>query len=96
MSALFRNVDLGAFYDIYRCSPTMLRRSDATTTAHSGLMTAISRLVRARWFVELGTGTGIGTRAFLACARETEGHVWSIDHEERLGKAELEGDPQQA
>ena len=92
MSDLLNNVELQFFYDIYADKPSGWR-GPASASAHSGLLTAVSRLVGARYFVELGTGTGIGTRAFLRCARETDGHVWSIDHEERLGKKELEGDP---
>lgn len=60
---------------------------------HTSLLTILPRLLNAQHIVELGTGTGIGTRAFMAAVAETGGHVFSVDMVERPGKTELEGAP---
>jgi len=60
---------------------------------HISLLTAFARSLNAKVVVELGTGTSIGTRAFMEACRHTGGHVWSVDHAVTPGRVELEGRP---
>jgi predicted O-methyltransferase YrrM len=60
---------------------------------HVALLAAFARLINAQRIVELGTGTGVGTRAFMEACRHTGGHVWSVDKDPLHIVKELGADP---
>lgn len=96
MSDLLPPISRNHFFEIFEyqraqgASTPFRHGASAVKTAHLGLLKAVSRLVGARYFVELGTGPGEGTRAFIDCAEETDGHVWSIDKDATVGREGLE------
>ena len=77
---------------VHRYDETRLHVS-GPTYGHIALLAIFARLLGAKRIVELGTGIGIGTRAFLDAVRTTGGHVWSVDMHPRVGREELKDNP---
>ena len=60
---------------------------------HSALLAIFARAIHALRIVELGTGTGIGTRAFMEACTHTGGHLWSVDKDPLPVQEMLRADP---